>query len=390
LSAAGIAVLGLLAAVSTALVWLAVNASFGFASRTSTGLDGSPDSSAATYQHYEVRSGDYPSTVTLRETDQYEEGVMPGAADVRLLNISPSERTATFSVTLELDLSSVYQLVRDPYTDGKPHPTQLGSLHETSWGNAEDFSIAILPCVLPPAISCYSYEVHFPFDETLRYGPKGLAAQYVTKTVTVPIAAHPERYPSDTYTISLAPSFIQLPVDIEVAHVCQPVNGIMTCEQPADTSDVSYALPVDYTVGAGPALASERSTVIVNKDPSDGRISDLTFVVSRPQGAQVFAYTLAALPAILALCVLPLWWRIAATHQRSHELGSVLTGVGLALAIVPLRTVLVPSTFSGELVLTRIDYILGLDVLFIGDIVGLAVARGLLRAAANAFRAMED
>jgi hypothetical protein len=199
-------------------------------------------------------------------------------------------------------------------------------------------------------------QLSFPLQPKL-CGPGGYGFLGAT---TVGLAGDPPRYPFDRY-VSRVQYWLESPQGIHLVGV------------PAGVS--LGAVPLAFQAFAGSGLAP--FTVSLGSAPGRlPRLKVLTVELHRKTLAQVYVGVVLLIPLILEGLLLIVILRSAGSDTRRFR-PEVLAGVAAVLfAILPIRQVLVPGSIT---VLTRVDYMLALEMALLVAGACVAVSRELDR-----------
>lgn len=160
-------------------------------------------------------------------------------------------------------------------------------------------------------------------------------------TTEIPVAWHPEFYPSDAFVTQMEVS-VFLPNDVRW-HSAYPPNVV----------------PSDVMVGLGDSSILGTMDVTVGQQHGDiPELAPLELRITRDFVTQTYSYLLLLVPSLIGL-MLGSSRREPREGTSPDHLGFMLAVVASLLAIVPLRSVLVPPEVEG---LTRADLILGLGI----------------------------
>jgi hypothetical protein len=186
-------------------------------------------------------------------------------------------------------------------------------------------------------------------------------------SVEIPMHGQTLLYPSDWY-------YFTSYVDVEV-------TGLSLFHNEKDGLHFGFFLPLDLQVApptsqmAGTKLSCGQERWIAVTD--DVRSFDL--VVIRSSQVKWFVYGVALMPLVLSLLLAYMLF-FSPTHQNlgneAFTRDSILAVAGVVIAILPLRTVLVPSEVQG---LSRVDFILGAELVMIVCLALIGYARHIWR-----------
>ncbi len=152
-------------------------------------------------------------------------------------------------------------------------------------------------------------------------------------------------FPEDSYWGTVLPS-------IETS------NGISRL---TEAGQYQFVLALDFSVSVGGDLGSKVVFVQGEDDPRSNRPLKVSLEILRDRSFVWFCYALGSVPVILG--VLLLYIVLGNPRAEKPELHQLLIDAGAILfAILPLRTILVPSEVT---VLTKLDFILSVAIMII-------------------------
>ena len=158
-----------------------------------------------------------------------------------------------------------------------------------------------------------------------------------SETVMVTTETNPQAFPDDSYRLELA--------------------------------FVSTGAPVSVSMQPNPSLVDWRVSAL---EACGGCVG---LVFQRPAHVRFFVYGVALAPLLLGLSAALHWLSDRSSRSAPIELGAAL------LALLPLRDVLVPDDIPG---ITRLDHLLGAEVVLIAVAVAVVTAMALWRRASAA------
>lgn len=169
-------------------------------------------------------------------------------------------------------------------------------------------------------------------------------------------------------------------LDGEAVDVALPPSDTVTVTaqtNPQAFPDDSYVVRLEVTSTGAPVSVS----MLPNPSLADWRLSALDncggcvgLVFQRPAHVRFFVYGVALAPLLLGLSAGLHWLSDRASRSAPIELGAAL------LALLPLRDVLVPDDVPG---ITRLDHLLGGEVVVIAVAVAVVTAMALWRRGAT-------
>lgn len=177
-------------------------------------------------------------------------------------------------------------------------------------------------------------------------------------SVSIPAWCSPNRFPSDSYQVSLFPE-VTLPGEVFFP---TREGGQMVPR---------WNVPIRLTLAADAGLSDH--TVTVSETGSSYPLI-LGIIFGRPMVDRLIIYTVAFLPLLLAIAIAHLWLRIPGSPK--FDLGFLVGLIAAMFAILPLRAVLVPHELD-TVSLTLVDDILVLDVLLIATFLFAQYARSV-------------
>lgn len=148
----------------------------------------------------------------------------------------------------------------------------------------------------------------------------------------LPVDGDPARYPSDQYTLSIC-------------------AGVQIGDQPALLNNVEFLIEAERE------LQDHDIYIKPTYDGGSQPTELISIVIWRNGIQQWFAYAMALLPLLILAA-----FSIAVPREHT-KIVDVMTGVAATfLTVLPLRQVLIPTEVSNVAGITRVDYILGLDL----------------------------
>ena len=185
---------------------------------------------------------------------------------------------------------------------------------------------------------------------------------------TIQMAGGAGRFPFDWYAGQKTVS-AYLP-----AHNDRPLTYCANREAPEELERTKYlptgcesTIPVEYQVFDG--LNNGPFQLGANVRTSEGD-TDIALWFSRPWSLRLFVLVMAVIPLLLGLLFYALLFRRGRNGQQKTGPELVIAITAALLAILPIRSVLVPAEISQ---LTTIDYLLGSEVAVLASITCIAV-----------------
>jgi hypothetical protein len=274
-------------------------------------------------------------------------------------SVDTAARTLTINVFLCAPERQLLRLVAEPYTKPKRRVPVL-MLGSRGWEFRAGYA------QMPVKVN---YAVFTPssaeFDDlsgkatTLRALAGGVSENVDPEVslgkFVIPIAEAPGRYPFDWYA-----SRGDFTVDFGFSNVSFPYGD--------GRSDIS--LPADVTILRDPGLGPfELIRSVEPPFPKEAGVT-IDLRLERSATARLYVVAVASIPLVLAALLLILFF--APGRSGSRKTGPAeFVGVAAAslLAVLPIRSVLVPSDVSG---LTIIDYLLGFEMAVLAGVACLA------------------
>ena len=163
-------------------------------------------------------------------------------------------------------------------------------------------------------------------------------------SVDIPAVDVSNSYPSDTYLFDLSLATLAGPA--------ASVSGV--------PSSPFSAVPTQLVVGKGAALeGSDVAWTQASTAQEFGPFRGAHVLVTRGRITQAFVYAMAFLPLIIIVMMVHLFALGRTRPDRTDVRNLLLAMSGVFLAILPLRTVLVPPDVTG---ITRVDLILATEL----------------------------
>jgi len=174
-------------------------------------------------------------------------------------------------------------------------------------------------------------------DSTLSLGLTDLnAVPQHLGAVSIPINGDPRRYPLDVYRTT-----IPLSIDAPSQALYQSLTIQVRADPGVGGFNWSFARPL-----TGYTYSPNRLRTVFISQP-------LAVKAARPAGTQLFVLCLVLVPFVLGVLAVPLLW------TRPRTVDGLVGVTGIMLAILPIRTVLVPGEIGS---LTLVDFALGSEM----------------------------